>query len=239
MYTDTLSQKEEKVKQEVNSGEKISLAIVPVPDIPYNTNNVAKNNEKQENHYSAESSHSSVQPVGKQHLDNGNYNSDSEVTLPTITWQSPTLVLSPNKRKFHQDTMAIHHNKLILKVKENKNELNTQEDDETQQSVSSDREASQDHISESSDNSSIQEMSEIDKVLEATHIESNKKSTENNPNESTAVPEAQTESDAEWEQIANILTEQRKLPVNHHPIQDSNINEKNKKKPYISELTLS
>ena len=92
-----------------------------------------------------------------------------------------------------------------------------------------DGDTSQDHTSESSDDLSTQEMSEIDEVLEVTNIESDKMSTDNIPKESMAAPDKQTESDAEWEQIANILNEQRIQTANHHPIQYSNKNEIKKK----------
>ena len=93
-----------------------------------------------------------------------------------------------------------------------------------------DGETSQDHTSESSDDSFTQETSEIDELLEVTNIESDKMSTDNIPKESLAAPDEQTESDAEWEQIANILNEQRIQTANHYPIQYSNKNEIKTKK---------
>ena len=68
-------------------------------------------------HYIPESISLSEKSNGNQHFDDGSYETDSDETSPTITWQRPSLVLSPNKRKFHQDTVAIHQNKVTLTVK--------------------------------------------------------------------------------------------------------------------------
>ena len=68
-------------------------------------------------HYIPESISLSEKSNGNQHFDDGSYETDSDETSPTITWQRPSLVLSPNKRKFHQDITVTHSKKLISTVK--------------------------------------------------------------------------------------------------------------------------
>ena len=85
----------------------------------------------------------------------------------------------------------------------------------------SDRKSTQDSNSEPSDETSTQEMSEVDEGLEATHIVGEKTSSVQNRDDSIVAPESQTENDAEWEQIANILTEQRNQAEHQHTYKDT------------------